>query len=115
MNRSKSMRRGVLLLAAFHIGVAATVPIADAMLELASIGEPLHIESEREAACGDGHAHVFCQLCRTVGLGTAPRAGVRWSDLPGATTLVEAPAWDVAAVPSHHLAGPFGARPPPLA
>jgi hypothetical protein len=104
----------VLLLAAFHVGVAATVPIADAMLELASTGEPTHIESAREVSCGDGHEHVFCQLCRTVGLGAVPRESARLDHAVGLATYCAA--WSEDRVGERlPLSGPIGPRAPPLA
>jgi hypothetical protein len=112
--RSKKLRVGVLLLAAFHLGVATAVPIADALLELASVGVRTHVESARESACGDGHEHVFCQLCRTVGLAVLPRVTARGCATPEVTTYGTLPNRDSDA---RHvtLSGSIGPRAPPLA
>jgi hypothetical protein len=108
-------RAGALLLGALQLGALATVPVADAMLELASVGLPVHVESERGASCGEGHEHVFCQLCRTLGLGALPRPDVRVSHGPSFTQYRDASAAGPAIVRTFHLAGPIGSRAPPLA
>jgi len=114
MHRSKRLRLGVLLLAAFHLGVAATVPVADAMLELESVGEPMHIEAERDVSCGDGHEHVFCQLCRSLSLGAPPRAIAHGGPdgIDGAPCRFRTDGSVARHVPS---SGPVGSRAPPLA
>jgi hypothetical protein len=104
-----------LLLGALQLGVLATVPVADAMLELESVGVPVHVESERDLSCGEGHEHAFCQLCRTLGLGSLPRPEVRISQSANVTCYRDVAAADPAIGRAFHLAGPIGSRAPPLA
>jgi len=108
-------RPGALLLAAFQIVAAASVPVADAMLEVDAMSEPIHIESARDASCGDGHDHVFCQLCRTLTVGAVPREPTRACHPPEQTSVLEQPLEGLADRSFVHSSGPVGPRAPPLA
>ncbi len=64
-------RRSRLLASVFallHLTVAALGPIADARLEAAEQTLATHIESERQQPCSPGHDHLFCQICRVIGV-----------------------------------------------
>ncbi len=113
LNRQRH-RVGVLLLAAFQLAVASMVPIADAMLEIAT-NAPLHVESERDASCGDGHSHAFCQLCRTLSLAGVARSTPRVCHATESTPFIAERAETLSGVSAFHLAGPIGPRAPPLA
>jgi hypothetical protein len=109
-------RVSVLLLAAFQIAAAASVPVVDAMLEIGAASEPLHVESERATSCGDGHDHVFCQLCRTLTVARAVRDCVDHVSHPYARTLVPEARLEGGPRLSYlDTSGPVGPRPPPLA
>jgi hypothetical protein len=73
-------RRSRILAAVFallHLTVAALGPIADARLEAAEQQLATHVESERQQPCATGHDHLFCQICRVIGIsGNAPAAPV---------------------------------------
>jgi hypothetical protein len=106
----------VLLLVAFQIAAAASVPVADALLEMSAASEPLHVESERATSCGDGHDHVFCQLCRTLTVARAARdCADRVSHPPEPTLVPEARIEGGPRLSCLDSAGPVGPRPPPLA
>ena len=115
MNRSRP-RVSVLFLAAFQIAAAGSVPVADAMLEIGAASEPMHVESERATSCGDGHDHVFCQLCRTLTVARAARDVVeRTCHPPQQTSVPTTPAEGFTRSSYLHSSGPVGPRPPPLA
>jgi hypothetical protein len=105
----------VLFLAAFQVAAAALVPVADATLEVAAASGPMHIESERATSCGDGHDHVFCQLCRTLSIARAVRDVVDRTSHPAQPTLIpEVPPEAFARLSYLPSCGPVGPRPPPL-
>jgi hypothetical protein len=109
-------RVSVLLLAAFQIAAAAGVPVADAMLEIGAASEPMHVESERATSCGDGHDHVFCQLCRTLTVAKAARdSGDRVSHAGEPTPVPETRVEGGPRLSYLDSSGPVGPRPPPLA
>jgi hypothetical protein len=109
-------RVSVLLLAAFQIAAAAGVPVADAMLEIGAASEPMHVESERATSCGDGHDHVFCQLCRTLTVAKAVRdSGDRVSHAGEPTPVPETRVEGGPRLSYLDSSGPVGPRPPPLA
>jgi hypothetical protein len=109
-------RVSVLLLAAFQIAAAAGVPVADAMLEIGAASEPMHVESERATSCGDGHDHVFCQLCRTLTVAKAVRdSGDRVSHDAEPTPVPETRVEGGPRLSYLDSSGPVGPRPPPLA
>ncbi len=70
-DRTGLMRSGRLVLLLLHLFVAGVAPFADAILE-ADQERTAHVESERDTACGYGHAHALCQICRVVGLNALP-------------------------------------------
>jgi len=114
VHRSKRLRAAVILLAVFHAGIAATAPVADALLELAAAGQGMHLESARDASCGDGHEHVFCELCRTTGLGAPPREAAQ--GYHGTVTATCKPSSSEGSVAARvSLVGSIGPRAPPLA
>jgi hypothetical protein len=105
----------VLLLAAFQVAAAGIVPVADAMSEIAATSEPMHVESARDSVCGDGHDHLFCQLCRTLAVASVPRGASRVCHPPQQTVLPATPFASLTDFSFLHSSGPFGPRAPPLA
>lgn len=111
----RTPRWGTLALLALQLLLALAIPIGDAELEAASFATPTHVEAPTDEACGDRHDHLFCQLCRALGLFAT--AGAPQQDLG----LV--PLWTGALVApfSGHLptgplgSGSLGARAPPVA
>ncbi|MGI9629248.1 MAG: hypothetical protein ACR2QM_20665 [Longimicrobiales bacterium] len=102
------------LLLALQLGAVGLVPAADGVLELASITQPVHIESGSGSDCPPSHDHFVCQLCRIAGPKLVPevasvlRAAIWVSPTSDATPDV----FDSAGVTR---ASPLGARAPPLA
>ena len=106
----------MLLFAVFQIAAAASVPVADAMLEIGAASEPLHVESERATSCGDGHDHVFCQLCRSLTVARAVRDVSERTCHPAEQTRIpEVPFESGPRLSYLDSFGPAGPRPPPRA
>src|SRR5438046_1759500 len=64
-------RRSRLVAAIFavlQLMVAGLGPIADARLEASERHSVAHVESERPQPCSAGHDHLFCQICRVIGV-----------------------------------------------
>jgi hypothetical protein len=104
---------GILLVAAFQLVVVTATPVADALLDAASAALPIHVESERPVSCGDGHGHLFCQLCRTLAFGSAQPLRRLAACPPPAVVFTS---WQRARgrAPTPVLAGSLGPRAPPL-
>lgn len=102
------------ILALLQLSAATVVPIADALLE-GGVERVAHIESEAGADCVVVHDHLFCQLCRVVGLAgrhSEPVHGPEWIATIGSFTVPSS--LDVRpASPGHCL--PVGSRAPPRA
>lgn len=61
----------IFLLFLLQLALAGAVPYADAQLEAEASHASTHLESEA-AACGIGHDHLFCILCRALDPVQAP-------------------------------------------
>ena len=60
-------RFGVACVGLFHIGAAAALGTADAILDAELAITPVHIESPGSADCASHHGHL-CQLVRSLSL-----------------------------------------------
>jgi hypothetical protein len=108
-------RFGVLLLAFLQLTAVGFVTTADALLEQAAADNTVHVEPLGTDSCVALHDHLYCQLCRVLGLpGVAASAG-------GALAL-SAPEYVAVAhghipssMPVSHLLGGLGSRAPPVA
>src|SRR4051812_13985253 len=105
-----------LIAAAFallHLAMAGFGPIADARLEAVEQNFRTHVESERSRPCSAGHDHLFCQICRVIGV-----QGVRTETPPlvqTATALRFTVAQNLLSVISRITLVAHGPRPPPVA
>lgn len=108
-------RRGLLLFVVFQLLVAVGLPAADAVLEAASVGTPTHVEAPTDEACGNPHDHLFCQLCRTLGLSVLPGSVSAGDDLVRTGPVHVAGTPSFARPSGTHLAGSLSARGPPRA
>lgn len=110
-----TFRASALLFTALQVAVGMAVPIADARLDLAGLDLPTHVESAGDASCGAAHDHAFCQLCRTLGLGTVAPCGERKPCLPVGTTGPSKAIAGTLPRASLDAMGPVGPRAPPRA
>jgi hypothetical protein len=58
----------VFALFLLQIVLAGAAPYADARLEADASHADVHLESESADACGLGHDHLFCSMCRALDL-----------------------------------------------
>jgi hypothetical protein len=95
-----------------QLGLAAFVPLADAGLEAGGDPGP-HVEAAGTDGCPVQHDHLACQFCRTLRSGSGPLP--QRSPSPEWAAAVAVPTCAAQQVlPSARLAGPFGARAPPV-
>lgn len=92
--------------------LAGAVPYADARLESEASRRAIHVESEAADACGLGHDHVFCQLCRALQLRAASPADAE--EALAVAVVLRTAVDDPGAAPSaEHRFHPVGSRAPP--
>lgn len=65
------MRARIFVLFLLQIVLVGAAPLADARAEAEATYADLHLESE-STACGVGHDHLLCTICRTIGMGAVP-------------------------------------------
>ncbi|MDE2677906.1 MAG: hypothetical protein OXI76_08370 [Gemmatimonadota bacterium] len=66
---TRNLRRvGAACICLLHIGVAAVLGPADAVLDAERALAPIHIESPGYEDCASHHGHLFCQLVRALSL-----------------------------------------------
>jgi len=102
----------VLLCLVLQVSVAALVPVLDSFQESGNDGRP-HVEALGTDSCPVQHDHLSCQLCQTIrtGSGPLPSACLSLAWISTGSSVVRA---TPPALLSARLAGPFGARGPPV-
>lgn len=108
-------RWGLFVFTLLQLALAVGVPAGDAVLEAASWDTPVHVEAPTDEACAHAHDHLFCQLCRVLGLSGLPGAVAPETDLFRSGVLGIARATSHATPSGSFLAGSLGARAPPAA
>lgn len=114
--QQKGWRRfGVLLLSFLQLAAVGFVPTADALLEQAAADDPVHVEPLGTDSCDVSHDHVYCQLCRVLGLtgATTPDGGAVAPCAP--QQVAGADRYIPSSTPASHLLGGPGSRAPPVA
>ena len=109
----KWWRFGVASLALLVFSLSGPVPAADAALEGKQVGFGVHVESE-ETECEVHHDHLFCTLCRAIGLTFSSD----WHRVPIGLTSplrVDDHGGTASLLPSTRPTGTLGPRAPPLA
>ena len=66
---TRRSRLAAAVFALLHLVVAGFGPLADAQLEAKEQQFAAHMESESSQPCAAGHDHLFCQICRVIGVG----------------------------------------------
>jgi hypothetical protein len=49
-----------------HVFVLVLMPLVDARLEAAALGQVAHVEAEKDGGCAAPHNDLTCRVCRTL-------------------------------------------------
>jgi hypothetical protein len=97
-----------------QLSTTALLPIVDAIQEGEGT-QVLHVESKGSADCPTRHDHLFCHICRVVGLAGREARTIRAPALTAGVPVVPAAMLRPPASERTGLHAPVGSRAPPKA